>query len=185
MRPNSALSAFFGLLLFAMLVLGLYYVVGFGVGLFAGVGPEVRTVTAIVAITLLLSASIVAGGLHGIGRREDVRQQRAARAAVYEHFLRVQSGAASGGELLGGGRDFLPRDARSLDQTMLLHASADVLKAYHRLRRADGSVGSDSGGREELVHLVRAMRRDLGQRAPDIGSAELTEIMRLPSRAHG
>jgi hypothetical protein len=183
MRSSPVVPIFVSILFLALFALALYYLVGFGAGLFAGVGPEVTTVTVAAAITLLVCASIIAGGLHGIGRREDVRQQRAVRAAVYEQFLRAQAGTARGGALPLGDRRFVAGDVQDLEPQMLLVASAEVLKAYRRWRRAqEGAADGTATPQQAMASLVRAMRRDLGHRAPDLDDDAVSELMRTPSR---
>ncbi|HEU0301107.1 MAG TPA: hypothetical protein VFR37_16705 [Longimicrobium sp.] len=176
MKPNSTLSALFGLAVLAALGYALWYLGRWGLGVIGGVSPAVQAGAA-AALTLLVCASIVANGLHAIARREDARQQRAARAAAYDGFFRRHGGGAESGFAIRGG--MLPLDGSAAHQQMLLHASPAVLGAYLRLLRAEEA----GGGQEELVELVRAMRRDLGQRSPDVGVAELAELLDPPARA--
>jgi hypothetical protein len=182
MRSNSAPSGLLGLVFAAAVLYGLYYVLRSGVGLFAGIGPEVTAVTAAAALTLLLSASIVANGLHAIARREDLRQERAMRAIVYEQLVRLRASTESRGEPHESERHILLANAATAHQQMLLHGSPEVLKAYLRLRHAEEAGATTGAEREEMVQLVRAIRRDLGHRSPDVGMAELTEMLRSPDR---
>jgi hypothetical protein len=182
MRSNSASSAVVGLVFVVAVLYGLYHLLRLGAGLVEDMGREVTAVTAAAAVTLLLSASIVASGLHAIGRREDLRQQRAMRAIVYEQFLRLRAFVERRGGPLGGERHMLPDDADTAYQQMLLHASPQVLRAYLRLRGAEEAGATKGTSREEMVQLVRAIRRDLGHRSPDVGMAELTEMLRSPDR---
>jgi hypothetical protein len=169
-RPDSALSTLFGVAFLAALGYGLYRAVGFGAGLFDGVGREATVITAAAALTLLLAASILAGGLRAVAGREELRQ----RAAAYEGILRLHADGA--GDPYPDG---LPTDDPWADQALLLHAPPAVLNAYLRLRRAEEAGGE---AREERAHLVRAMRRDLGHRGADVRTDELVELLRSPAR---
>jgi hypothetical protein len=74
----------------------------------------------------------------------------------------------------------VPVDDSAPPQPMLLlNASPAVLGAYARLRRAEESGGE---ARDELAELIRAMRHDLGQRAPDASLADLAELATPPGR---
>lgn len=168
MKPTSTLSVLFGLALLVGLGYALWILGRWGVGVAAGASPELQTGAA-AALVLLACAAMVANGLHAIARRDGTRERRGLRGAVYEHALRAR--AADGAPY--GNAEF-PADAAAAHQQMLLHASPAVLGAYLRLRRAD-EAGVDTT--EELVDLVRAMRRDLGQRGPDLGVAELGELI--------
>jgi|GEM_PF-3841381 len=173
MRSSSALSALFGVAFLAALAYGIYRAVGFGAGLFDGVGREATVITGAAALTLLLAASIVAGGLRAIAGREELRQ----RAAAYEGILRLHADGAADSSY--DGRGYLAAPDPAADQALLLHAPPAVLNAYLRLRRAE-EAGGDA--REERAHLVRAMRRDLGHRGADARTDELVELLRSPVR---
>jgi hypothetical protein len=83
---------------------------------------------------------------------------------VYEQVLRLRCPRSGPG--------LLTNDEQGAEQLMLLHASPAVLSAYIRLR---GAHESDATGaaQEATADLVRAMRRDLGQRDTNVGSGEL------------
>jgi hypothetical protein len=173
MKPSSALSTLFGVAFFAAVAYGIYRAVGFGAGLFDGVGREATVITAAAALTLLVCASIVAGGLRAVAGREELRQ----RAAAYEGILRLHADGVVDSYHDGRGYPAAPDPAA--DQALLLHAPPAVLNAYLRLRRAEEAGGH---AREERAHLVRAMRRDLGHRGADLRADELVELLRSPAR---
>jgi hypothetical protein len=163
MKPNSFLSAFFGLAFLAALAFAAYSVLRFGAGLFDGVPHAVAVVTAAAALALLLAASIVANGLRAVARRDDLRQQR---AAAYAAFLHPGGGAAE---------PYVdPARESGAELQFLLHASPAVIAAVVRLRRAEAAGGT---GLEEMAQLICAMRRDLGVRGRDLGVAELGELV--------
>jgi len=164
---TSTLTTLFGVAFLAALAYGLYRAVGFGAGLFDGVGHEATVITAAAALTLLLAASIVAGGLRAVAGREELRQ----RAAAYQAVLRLHAEGAAD--------PYLHPGDPAADQPLLLHASPAVLGAYLRLRRAQ-EAGGDA--REERASLVRAMRRDLGHRGADLRPDDLLELLRAPAR---
>src|SRR5215218_4609197 len=129
MRTNQTIGTVLGLAFLAAFGYALYLAARFGVGLFDGLDREVAVVTGAAALTLLLSATLIANGLHAIARRDDLRQQRGPRAAVYDHVLRLR-GVEDG---YGGGLG----DDPASERRMLLHASPAVLNAYRRLRHAE------------------------------------------------
>jgi hypothetical protein len=142
MRTTAVLGTFFGLVVLAVLVLGFFYLVHFGVGLYASISTEVTTVSVSAAIASLLSAAIIAGGLHGIGRREDARQRRGVRP-LGEQFLRLRAGPKHPVGLPLGDRHFLPHDTQTVEQQMLLLASAGMVKVFLQLRRARARSRAD------------------------------------------
>lgn len=163
MRASPAVATFFGFLFLAAVLAGLYYLVRAGLGLFAAVDADVTAIAAVATLALLISASLVANGLYAVARAGDQRQQRATRALVYEVALLTLYDGPAG-------------------ERLLLHASPGVLNAYLRLRRVEATVGGGSA-RQETARLVRAMRRDLGQRAPDVAAGELADL--LPTHEPG
>lgn len=167
MKASSTLSALFGLAVLVAVGYALWYLGRFGLGLFDGASSAAQ-LTAAAALTLLLCAYLVANGLHAIARGEDGRQQRAARGATYEHVLRLQ-----------GSDGVVSEQHRAAEECMLLYASPAALNAYLRLRRAQ--AGGAGKGTEEMADLVRAMRRDLGQRGADMGTSELAELLAPPA----
>lgn len=181
MKPNSTLSTLFGLALVAALAYAAWLAVRFGAGLFdglfVGVGRETTVILATAALTVLLAAWIVAGGLRAIARRDETVQRRAARAAAYETFLQLRAGSIEGVFAMRG--NVIPVDESAADAPILIHAGPAVVAAYARLRRAEASGGE---AHEEMVELIRAMRRDLGQRAPDAPLAEIAELLGAPER---
>jgi hypothetical protein len=178
MRTRQTLSALLGLAFVAGLGYALYTVLRLGAGLFDGLDRQTTVIVATAALTLLLAAWIVASGLHAIARRDETVQTRAARAAAYEALLHSRSGAVEGVFAVRGA--VVPvDDSASPEQRLLLHASPAVLGAYTRLRRAEASGGA---AHHELAELIRAMRRDLGQRAPDAPVAEIAELVGSPAR---
>ncbi|WP_420129122.1 hypothetical protein [Longimicrobium sp.] len=188
MRKTSALSALFGFALLAGLAYALWYVARAGValfngaGLFDGVPRPTLVILATSAITLLLAAWMVSRGLHAIARREETAQRRDARAAAYEVFLQSRASAAAADGVFSVRGAVVPVEHSGAHELVLLHASSAVLGAYARLRRAEES---GSSAHDELAEMIRAMRRDLGQRAPDAPLAEISELIDAPERASG
>lgn len=179
MKTNSTLSALLGLAFVAALAYAAWTAVRLGAGQLEVLDRETTMILATAAATVLLSAWIVAGGLHAIARRDETVQRRAARAAAYEAFLQSRSGAADGVFAVRGAA--VGMDDSAPHEHLLLHASPAVLGAYARLRRAEGS-GAAAG--DEMAELIRAMRRDLGQRAPDAPLADIAELIGAPIPIH-
>jgi hypothetical protein len=173
MRTSQTLSALLGLALMAGLGYALYAVVRLGAGLFGGLDRQTTVITATAALTLLLAAWIIASGLHAIARRDEVVRRSAARAEAYQAVLRLETGAVSPVLPLGD-----EEESAATEQQFLLHASPAVVAAHARLRRALDSTAA----REAMVELIRAMRRDLGQRAPDASPADLAALLRADER---
>lgn len=178
MKTSSFLSALFGLAFLAGVAYGLFLLARLGGGLFDGVDREVMVVTSVAAAALLFAASVVGNGLHAVARRDEVRQQRASRTAVYAQVLRPRTDAAELSGVYGGPAP--AEDAPGTNAQLLLHASPAVLAAYGRLRRAEEDAGR-TDARQALAQLVRAMRRDLGHRGAD-SLPELAELLRSPER---
>lgn len=154
MRKTSAVSVLLGLALLAGMGYGLFVVARLGAGAFDALDPHLRGIGAAAAGVLLLCACVVANAVRGHGRRADLRQARTLRAPVYEQAL-----------WLAGGTELDAVDAR-----MALHASPAVLAAWLRVRRGECTA----------AELAMAMRRDLGQRAPDVPLADLAELAAAP-----
>jgi hypothetical protein len=150
----------------------LWYLGRWGLGFWHGANTTVQ-IGAAAALTLILCASILANGLHAVARRDDVRRQRETRAAVYEQVLRLRSPR--------GGPGLLTHDEQGAEQLMLLHASPAVLRAYISLGGAHDAAGAGTGP-EVVADLIRAMRRDLGQRGTDVGTGELAELLAPAAR---
>ena len=176
MRLNSAVSTLFGFALLAGLAYALWYVARIGVGLLDGLDRQATVTGATAVLTVLLAAWIIAGGLHAIARRDETAQRRASRTAAYEAFLQSRAAAADGVFAVRGA--VVPVDDSAAHQYLLLHASPAVLGAYARLRRAEASGGAAG---DEVAELIRAMRRDLGQRAPDAPLADVAELLASPA----
>ncbi len=178
MKSRSAASTLFGFALLAGIAYALWYVARLGAGmfdgLFDGIGRETTMILATAALTVLLAAWIVARGLHAIARRHERLEQRAGRAAAYDLFLRVH---AEPSDDPFGAAAYLEREAAAGPQ-LLLHASPAVVSAYARLRRAEAS---GAAGHDEMAELMKAMRRDLGQRAPDAPLADIAELLGSPA----
>src|SRR4051794_11768289 len=171
MRSSATLSTLVGLALLAAAGYALWYLARSGLGVLDGVDATVQLAAA-GALTLVVCASIVAHALHALTRGEDGRQRRAARAATYEHVLRLHGARGPGA---------LTDEERAVERLMLLYASPAVLNAYLRLRRAQEA----GGARQELAELVRALRRDLGNRGAAAGGAELAELLNPSAPARG
>jgi hypothetical protein len=167
MRSNFTLSTVLSLAFLSALGYAVWYLARSGFGLWSGASASVQIGTA-AALTLVLCASIIANGLHAVARHEDVRRQHAARAAVYEQVLRLRVSRGVPG--------LLTNDQHGAEQLMLLHASPAVLRAYLRLRGAPEVAGTGAG-EDAMVDLIRAMRRDLGQRGTDVNAGELAELL--------
>ncbi|HEX5870009.1 MAG TPA: hypothetical protein VFY65_06330 [Longimicrobium sp.] len=179
MKKASALSTLFGLALLAGLLYALWYVARASVALFNradlfnGVSREVGVITVSSVLTVLVAAWMVSRGLHAVARSGELVRQRTARAGAYEAFLRLHSETAS------PALPFRVAGKEDASGQLLLHASPAVIAEYARLRRAEAS-GAAAG--DEMVELIRAMRRDLGQRAPDAPVADLAELIGGPVR---
>jgi hypothetical protein len=173
MRYQSAVSTLFGFALLGAIGYGLFLLARLGAGFLEGIDPGLHAPGAAAALTLILCASIIANGLHSVARRDDVRRQREARAAVYEQVLRLQGPR--------GGPGLLTNDEQGAEQLMVLHASPAVLRAYLRLRGAH-DISAAGSAPEVLAELVRAMRRDLGQRGTDVTVGELAELLAPAAR---
>jgi hypothetical protein len=188
MKKASAISTLFGFALLAGLVWALWYVARAGValfngaGLFDGVPRPTLVILATSAITLLLAAWMISGGLRAIARREETAQRRDARAAAYEVFLQSRAAAAAVDGVFAVRGAVVPVEHSGAHELLLLHASPAVLGAYARLRRAEESGGD---ARDEMAEMIRAMRRDLGQRAPDAPLAEIAELIDAAERKSG
>lgn len=172
MKAHTTTSTILGFALLAAIGYALWYLARWGLGLWDDADATVQ-IGAAAALTLILCASIIANGLHSVARRDDLRRQREARASVYEQVLRLRGPR--------GGPGLLTHDEQGAEQLMLLHASPAVLRAYIRLRRAPEATGTDAAG-GAMADLVRAMRRDLGQRGTDVGAGELAELLAPAAR---
>lgn len=179
MKKASALSTLFGLALLAGLVYALWYVARAGVALvdraklFDGLDRPTTVILVSSGLTLLVAAWLVSRGLHAIARREELVRQRTARAEAYGAFLRLHSAALA---------PALPFAGEDASGQLLLHASPSVITAYAHLRRVEESGGDAC---DEMAELIRAMRRDLGQRAPDAPLAEFAELIGALERESG
>ncbi|HEY0022132.1 MAG TPA: hypothetical protein VGB24_04455 [Longimicrobium sp.] len=167
MRLNSTLSTLFGVALLAAIGYTLWYLARWGLGFWDETDTPFQ-IGAAAAVTLFVCAAMIANGLHAVARRDEVRQQREARAAVYEQVLRLRGPR--------GGPALLTHDEQGAEQLMLLHASPAVLRAYLRLRGAPEATGADAG-EDAMVDLIQAMRRDLGQRGTDVKAGELAGLL--------
>jgi hypothetical protein len=185
MRTNRILSTLFGFALLAGLAYALWYVARAGValfngaGLFDGVPRPTLVILAASALTLLLAAWMVSSGLHALARREETARRRDARAGAYEVFLQSRASAAAADGVFAVRGAVVPVERSGAHELLLLHASPAVLGAYARLRRAEDA---GSAAHDEMAEMIRAMRRDLGQRAPDAPLAEIAELTGAPER---
>lgn len=157
----------FGVALLAAIGYAGWYLARWGVGVWNGASATVQ-IGAAAALTLIVCAAIIANGLHSVARRDDVGRQREARAAVYEQVLRLR--------VSHGVPGLLTNDEQGAEQLMLLHASPAVLRAHLRVRGAQDADGTGAA-QDAMADLVRAMRRDLGQRGSDVSAGELAELL--------
>lgn len=170
-------STLLGFAFLAGLVYAAVYLAGFGVRVFDGVDRRTAVLAGTASLTLLLAVWMVANGLHSIARSDETTQRRSARAAAYEAFLQLRAGSIEGVFAMRG--NVIPVDESAADAPILLHGSPAVVGAYARLRRAEASGGE---AHDEMVELIRAMRRDLGQRTPDAPLADLAEVLDSSAR---
>ncbi len=174
-RSNSTAGLWAGLLFLALAAGAILYLVFRGVGALGELGDGPIPVEWVLGGVLIVAVALIAGSLRAAGRSALLRERREARAQAYRALLgsRVE---------LGGGGSFAANDGGMAPDpsALLLHATPAVLHAFLKLSRAEES-GEGAGG-AELAALIRAMRRDLGHRAPDMDASSITELIRVLER---
>lgn len=158
-------------LLAILLVLGLLAGLGFGgylllkvtLARFAGLDPQVATVTVASLVTLLIAAGIIGGAIRCARRMDGVYRLQAQRATVYQDFLQQWLG------LQQQARDHQLQPGRAsqvlseLNYSLALWSSKALLEGWWELSRlARSGAWQDPGLGSCFQKVLLQMRLDLG-----------------------
>lgn len=140
---------------------GFYYAFQFLLNAFAGIETVQKTFLFSGALTLLLSAAMIAAALRGLGKRLQNRRLQEEKLAAYSNLINVWRVL-----LKTPAYNLNPEDQQVLgdiESHLTLVAGPRVLRQYHRLkdiqRQADLQSPEVSG---QLEKLILEIRRDIG-----------------------
>jgi len=162
----------------------LLFAIGFGawlgfqgvVALFAGLDPQVATVTGIGCLVALAAAWGIARSLRAAVRQGRVMALREEKTAAYQLFVdywkeRLQPQA----------RTDLSGKLQLLDRLLALYGGAAVIRAHTRLRDLERD-GRHSDLRTGFGEALVAIRKDLGADTPHDAAHDLERLL-LPAVA--
>ena len=162
------------LLVLVLGVGGLYYGGAFIAEKLATLDRTVVSITLIAAVTALLCARIVAGGLRRAQQEAHHNHTWRQRAETYERLLEIWAthSTAAGGHEPRLSED-LQTDLLRAERQLLLRAGSDVIQHYNAIRSAAAAAGAQA-----IEPLLKAMRSDLGQRNFTLRSGDLSALFK-------
>ena len=169
----------FGLALVAALAFGAWLTFR-GIGaLFAGLDPQVATVTGIVCLIALLAAWMIARSIGAASRRSKATALREDKAATYQLFVDLWANLVRQGRAR---MDQLPADLSEklqvLERVLALYGGTAVIKAHTALRRVAHEKGVQQPEvRAGLAQALVAIRQDLGVDTPHNLAHELEQLV--------
>jgi hypothetical protein len=144
-----------------------------GIGaLFAGLDPQVATVTGIACLIALLAAWMIARSIGAASRQSKASAIREEKAATYQLFVDFW-----GNRLRQGPAD-LSEKPQVLERVLALYGGTAVIKAHTALRRLAHENGVQHPDvRAGLARALAAIREDLGSDTPHDIASELERLV--------
>jgi hypothetical protein len=159
---STLLATVLGLALLVAFASGGYFVFKYVVGVFAGLDPQLASLTAIASVVALLCAAIIAGGLKARWRTERNPLAMMERAKLYERLLTLCCEQMK--DRQDGNSQQTGTHLAEIERTLALHGSAKVVAAYNNLRRLRRQNGQPAEAINEMLSkLVVEIRKDLGR----------------------
>ena len=168
------------------MLLGISLLVAIGIGawlmfqgvvaLFAGLDPEVATVTGIACLIALASAWWIARSLRTAMNQSKAMALREEKTAAYQLFVDYWKE-----RLRAPARTDLTEKLQLLDRLLALYGAAAVIKAHTALRDLEREGRAQhSDLRARFGEALVAIRRDLGADAPGGTARELERLIFPP-----
>ena len=169
---GQVVAVLFGVSLLAAIGFSVYLGLEYIVALFAGLDPQVASVTGIACVVAFTAVWAVSRSLGRAVRQGKAMALREEKTATYQLFVdywksRLQSGVA-------------PTDPSEklalLDRLLALYGGAPVIRAHAALRDL-GLQARHSESRARFGEALVAIRRDLGTDTPGDAARELEQLV--------
>lgn len=174
---GKTLAVFVGLALLGAMGFGAYLVFQGIVALFAGLDPQVATVTGIACLVALTAAWGIARGLRAAIRQNKAMALREEKTATYQLFvdywqMRLRQGQARSERL----PTELSEKLQALERLLAMYADPAVIRAHMKLRDLE-QAGRHSHLRARFGDALVAIRKDLGAGIPSGAAQELERLL--------
>jgi uncharacterized membrane protein len=149
------------LAILALLAWGIFHGIQYNIDKYIGMQTSIQSIVLIAAITLLLSAAMIAAALRNLGRGIQKRRLNDEKVGIYitvmdswQAFIRRGRWAEQPDEL---------RLVEEIETRLVLLAAARVIESYNQLRTTLAETGLQSQETAaQLEKVLQEMRRDLG-----------------------
>jgi len=182
---GKTLAVVVGLALLVAIGLGAWFAYQGVVALFAGLDPQVATVTGIGCLVALIAAWGIARSMRAAIRQKNALALREEKTATYQLFVDFWENLLQGQARL----DQLPADLSEklqlLERLLALYGGAAVIKEHTALRHLAQDKGTQHPDvKARLAEALVAVRKDLGADTPYNIAHELERLL-LPARDAG
>lgn len=174
-------TVLFGISLLGAVGVGAYLALQYLVAAFAGLDPQVATVTGVACLVVLTAAWMIAHGTNAASRRSKAIALREEKAATYQLFVDFWENVLR----QGWARDKRPADLfdrlQALDRLLALYGGAAVIKAHTALRSLERDKGAQHPDvRARFGEALVVVRKDLGADTPHNTAHDLERLL-LPA----
>jgi hypothetical protein len=175
-------AVLFGVSLLAAMGFGAYLALQYIGALFAGLDPQVASVTGIACVVALLGALAIASGIGAAIRQSKAVALREEKTATYQLFVDfwenlLRQGRARSDQLPEG----LSEKLQLLDRLLALYGGAAVIRAHTALRDLERDKGTQHPDvRARFGEALAAVRKELGADEPRNAARELERLL-LPA----
>jgi hypothetical protein len=135
-------------------------------------------VAVIASLVVLLAATVVASGIHQLGKSHRANALHAEKAATYQLFTDLWGTLLQpGGMPEDGGPYPWPGERQAMDRLMALCGSSSVVRAYAAFRASAVEGGANSPRlRSQFAETLLEMRKDLGAETRNLTAGELQQL---------
>lgn len=173
----------FGVLVALALTVGLgvggYFAIRRFIALYARLDFPVAMFTGVVVVALLLACIIITGSIRHAAAQSKEAQLRPAKAEAYKLFVDYWEEALRPGQTAEGMVQ-LSRHLQTLNQLLLLHGCAAVLKAHTAMQSANRP-----DARAQFATALMEIRKDLGLDSRGLTGNHLMELLASDSDSNG